>query len=81
MVCPTCQAENKEGTKFCRLCGTVLAPRCAGCGAALEADQRFCDECGTPVGAPSVVTAALVAPAVPGAAVGAAELRLGARPR
>jgi len=47
MVCPTCQAENKDGAKFCKSCGTPLAPRCPSCGAPHEAGQRFCDECGS----------------------------------
>ncbi len=27
MKCPKCQADNKEGTKACRKCGTDLSPK------------------------------------------------------
>jgi class 3 adenylate cyclase/tetratricopeptide (TPR) repeat protein len=51
MVCPACRAENKEGAKFCKRCGTALALRCPSCGAGHEAGQGFCDECGTALAA------------------------------
>jgi len=51
LICPACQAENKEGAKFCRSCGTPLALRCPSCGAAHEPGQAFCDECGSPLSA------------------------------
>jgi class 3 adenylate cyclase/tetratricopeptide (TPR) repeat protein len=47
MVCPACQAGNKESAKFCKKCGTSLSLRCPSCGASHEAEQGFCDECGT----------------------------------
>ena len=59
MICSNCQAENKEGAKFCKVCGAALVLRCPSCGAPYEAGQRFCDECGTAL-APA---AAVVAPA------------------
>ena len=46
MICPNCQAENKEGAKFCNECGTPLALSCPRCGASHRAGQKFCDECG-----------------------------------
>jgi class 3 adenylate cyclase/predicted ATPase len=46
VVCPSCQAENKEGAKFCNECGTPLALQCPRCGAGHRPDQKFCDECG-----------------------------------
>ena len=68
MLCPSCQADNREGARFCKQCGTALALRCPSCGAAHAEGQRFCDECGASLtgqnGAP--------APAVPVAA----ELRV-----
>ncbi len=63
MLCPSCQAENREGARFCKQCGTALALRCASCGAAHVEDQRFCDECGAElgVGAPSAGAEPVVA--------------------
>ncbi|HEY7629144.1 MAG TPA: adenylate/guanylate cyclase domain-containing protein [Thermoleophilaceae bacterium] len=46
MLCPSCQADNREGARFCRECGSALALRCATCGATHLEGQRFCDECG-----------------------------------
>jgi class 3 adenylate cyclase/predicted ATPase len=71
MICSACQAENKDGAKFCKVCGTALALRCPKCGAPYEAEQRFCDECGA-----ELSTAAVVAPKPPAVAELAPELRL-----
>jgi class 3 adenylate cyclase/tetratricopeptide (TPR) repeat protein len=71
MICSNCQAENKEGAKFCKVCGTALVLRCATCGAPYEAGQRFCDECGA-----ALVAAAVIAPELAPAAEIAPELRL-----
>ncbi|MEN3283941.1 MAG: hypothetical protein V7607_5081, partial [Solirubrobacteraceae bacterium] len=46
MVCPACQAQNRDGAKFCNECGTALSMLCASCGAEHRPGQRFCDECG-----------------------------------
>ena len=51
MVCPSCQAENKEGARFCRACGSPLALTCAACGAPHDPGQTFCDQCGSPLDA------------------------------
>jgi class 3 adenylate cyclase/tetratricopeptide (TPR) repeat protein len=51
VLCPSCQAQNREGARFCQQCGTALALRCPSCGAAHVGGQRFCDECGTALGA------------------------------
>jgi len=55
VLCPSCQAENREGARFCKQCGTALALRCPQCGAAHAEGQRFCDECGSALatGAPA----------------------------
>ena len=76
MVCPACQAENREGARFCNECGSPLALRCPGCGATHRAGQRFCDECGAALAAVSV--AASLGPAAVGlaTALAAPELRL-----
>jgi class 3 adenylate cyclase/tetratricopeptide (TPR) repeat protein len=79
VVCRACQAENKEGAKFCNACGTRLELRCPACGAAHRAGQNFCDECGTALAAPvpAVVAAAAARPAKETeASAGAAEMRL-----
>ncbi len=76
MICPNCQADNKEGAKFCNECGAPLALQCPRCGAGHRAGQKFCDECGLPLnGAPAA--APTVAPASDAAVVPeSAELRL-----
>jgi Adenylate and Guanylate cyclase catalytic domain/Double zinc ribbon len=49
MKCHRCQADNREGARFCRQCGVTFETVCSGCGARLEGDSRFCDNCGTPL--------------------------------
>lgn len=49
MKCPRCQAENREGARFCRECGALLGAVCSSCGAEVQAGSKFCDGCGTPL--------------------------------
>lgn len=53
VVCPSCQAQNPPGSKFCNACGAKLPAaekkHCPNCGAELSANARFCNECGTKV--------------------------------
>jgi predicted ATPase/class 3 adenylate cyclase len=51
--CPRCQVANRDGVRFCEECGSRLALICAGCGAEMLPDKRFCGSCGAPVGTPS----------------------------
>lgn len=47
--CPNCKTEYKEGTKFCRKCGTrFILPqlKCNDCGTINDDDAEFCTECG-----------------------------------
>jgi class 3 adenylate cyclase/tetratricopeptide (TPR) repeat protein len=44
--CPRCHAQNREGARFCRQCGTRLEAACAACGAKVEPGSKFCDSCG-----------------------------------
>jgi len=58
-ACPSCQAENPPGSKFCAGCGAALPKmpvniRCAACGAESPEGSRFCKGCGRPVGAAAV---------------------------
>ncbi len=52
MVCPRCQAENREGRRYCGECGAPLPTPCASCGFANEAGEKYCGGCGQPLGAP-----------------------------
>jgi membrane protease subunit (stomatin/prohibitin family) len=55
--CPSCQADNTQGAKFCASCGTSLAPptvKCANCEADNAQGAKFCASCGTSL-APAVV--------------------------
>ena len=51
MKCPLCQAENREGARFCRECGAAFGAVCSSCGAKVQAASKFCDSCGTPLAA------------------------------
>ena len=51
MTCPWCQAENRDGARFCRECGATFGAVCSGCGAKVEAGSKFCDSCGAPLAA------------------------------
>jgi len=68
VVCPACQADNKEAAKFCNACGTPLALQCASCGTGHRPGQKFCDECGSALAGTSA-PASLHAPASDGAPV------------
>jgi hypothetical protein len=55
-LCPSCKAENPQGSKFCAGCGAALPKmpvnvRCGACGAESPEGSRFCKSCGKPVGA------------------------------
>lgn len=56
MRCPSCEAENREGRKFCGNCGDPLAIACPACGSPNEPDERFCGECGTRLDRPEADT-------------------------
>lgn len=53
MKCPQCQAQNREGVKFCEECGARLALACPACGAEVAPDKKFCGACGAPLATPS----------------------------
>ncbi len=65
MICPRCQADNKDGRKFCTSCGAPLMLSCSNCGSAVEAGDRFCAECGAPLQAAAPAPAAAVPAAEP----------------
>src|SRR5919197_3715007 len=49
MRCSRCQAENREGLRFCEDCGARLAATCPSCGAEVTPGKKFCGSCGTPL--------------------------------
>jgi membrane protease subunit (stomatin/prohibitin family) len=49
VACPSCQAQVRDGAKFCDSCGSKMQAQCAGCQAELRPGARFCDSCGTAV--------------------------------
>jgi len=51
VTCPTCNAVNPAGTRFCLECGTRLGEQCQSCGAARVGEAKFCGECGAPFAA------------------------------
>lgn len=52
IICPTCEAENPQGKKFCMKCGGSLqqeekhTDKCPECGADCTEGAMFCGECG-----------------------------------
>jgi class 3 adenylate cyclase/predicted ATPase len=54
MKCPRCQADNRDGARFCRECGVTFAAVCSSCGATVEAGSKFCDSCGRPLATPAL---------------------------
>jgi class 3 adenylate cyclase/tetratricopeptide (TPR) repeat protein len=46
MRCAKCEADNREGRKFCASCGSPLALACPKCGTPNVAGEQFCGECG-----------------------------------
>jgi class 3 adenylate cyclase/tetratricopeptide (TPR) repeat protein len=45
--CNTCEADNREGARFCDKCGAKLPPLCPSCGAENRPNAKFCDSCGS----------------------------------
>lgn len=48
LTCDSCSAENRQGAKYCRACGTSLQTTCGFCYTVLNSDDSFCDNCGRP---------------------------------
>ncbi|MFQ5830607.1 MAG: adenylate/guanylate cyclase domain-containing protein [Candidatus Methylomirabilia bacterium] len=59
MKCPRCEAENREGRRFCAKCGASLTLACPSCGFSNEPGEKLCGGCGQAL----AVTAAPAAPA------------------
>jgi class 3 adenylate cyclase/tetratricopeptide (TPR) repeat protein len=53
MTCPRCQAENREGRRFCAKCAAPLATACPSCGFSNEPGEDFCGGCAAPLAAAS----------------------------
>src|SRR6516164_8288231 len=49
MQCPRCEAENREGRRFCAKCAAPLTVACPSCGFSNEPGEDFCGGCGTPL--------------------------------
>ena len=56
MKCPKCQAENREGVKFCEECGAKMEIQCPSCNTLIPMGKRFCGACGHNLTAPSEPT-------------------------
>jgi hypothetical protein len=51
MKCPKCQANNREGVRFCEECRAEIEVVCPGCNARIPPGKKFCGECGLALGA------------------------------
>ena len=58
MQCPRCQAENREGRRFCGECGLSFASTCPSCGFLNEGNEKFCGGCGKPLSPSALPTPA-----------------------
>ena len=64
MQCPKCQAENREGRRFCAECGAPLSIACPSCAFPNEAGEKFCGGCGQPLASPQQVATKFSSPEV-----------------
>ena len=64
MRCPQCQAENREGRRFCAECGVSLNLACPSCKFSNEAGEKFCGGCGQPLTSPQQVATKFSSPEV-----------------
>ena len=46
MQCPRCQAQTRQGRRFCAECGASLATAFPSCGFTNEPAEKFCGGCG-----------------------------------
>src|SRR5205809_5707488 len=46
MICPRCQAQNRDGVRFCEHCGASFAETCPKCAAVVAPGAAFCGACG-----------------------------------
>lgn len=66
IVCPNCQKELPDGTKFCSNCGSIIPDTvlCPNCGNQARAGAAFCPICGMTL-APAAPVQQPAAPAAP----------------
>ena len=74
-VCPGCQAEIPDGSRFCPQCGAPQALACASCGHSNAAGSRFCAQCGGKLGEASPAAAQPAPPSAAPRASSTAERR------
>jgi class 3 adenylate cyclase/tetratricopeptide (TPR) repeat protein len=75
-VCPGCQAEIPDSSRFCPQCGAAQSLACATCGHENAPGSRFCAQCGAKLGAPAAsATEPKPTAAAPPRAASAAERR------
>ena len=55
MQCPRCNAENREGRRFCGECGLSFASACPACGFLNDGSEKFCGGCGRSLVSPAAV--------------------------
>lgn len=56
MKCPGCQAENRDGARFCRECGARLEITCTACGESVSRADLLRGLIARPAGAPGAAS-------------------------
>ncbi|MBI5551843.1 MAG: zinc ribbon domain-containing protein [Desulfobacterales bacterium] len=58
MECPSCQAANPAGQRYCGTCGHTLETACPQCQASNPPHHKFCGRCGASLSAVAAITLA-----------------------
>ena len=62
MKCPRCEADNRQGRRFCAECGASLNLACPSCGFSNEAGEKFCGGCGQSLASPQKTATKFASP-------------------
>lgn len=49
LVCPSCRATVRAGSRHCSTCGRPLGPLCPHCSQPVAVEDAYCPSCGQPL--------------------------------